>query len=215
MSRLLITSGPTREFLDPVRFLTNSSGGRMGCALATAALESGYEVTIVSGPVTLEYPQAAWVIPVTTTQEMLDAALEHFPNSLGVIGVAAPCDYRPREVSPGKLKKTGQPRLLELVETPDILATLGQHKQPGQFILGFALETEDLLARAAQKLVSKNCDLIVLNGPEALHSAETAVEVMDRRPNGSPGGIIATCSGSKEKVANAILKLVAERWPPS
>ena len=155
MAHILITSGPTRQYLDPVRFLSNASSGRMGCALAEAALAAGHRVTVVSGPVEVEYPSAAEVIPVVSTDEMLVAAKHAFARCDGLIGVAAPCDYRPVRVHDQKITKTGQPLVLHLIETPDIVATLGMHKRPDQWVVGFALETEDHRFRAIRKLEQK------------------------------------------------------------
>jgi phosphopantothenoylcysteine decarboxylase / phosphopantothenate---cysteine ligase len=107
MARILITSGPTRQYLDPVRYLTNASSGRMGSALAQAAIELGHDVVVVSGPVQVEYPSQARVVNVITTQEMLDASCEVFRSSDGLIGAAAPCDYMPAHVQTHKLTKTG------------------------------------------------------------------------------------------------------------
>ena len=112
MARILITSGPTRQYLDPVRYLTNGSSGRMGAALAQAALDTGHEVTIVSGPVQIEYPAAAQVISIVSTEELLDACCAAFPACDGAIGAAAPCDYRPHRSSTQKIAKTGQPLAL-------------------------------------------------------------------------------------------------------
>src|SRR5689334_15998371 len=114
LARILITSGPTRQYLDPVRYLTNASSGRMGAALAEAALASGHEVVIVSGPVDVAYPQAARVERVVSTEEMLVAARREFPSCDGLIGVAAPCDYRPVMVAASKIAKTGTPLELHL-----------------------------------------------------------------------------------------------------
>ncbi|HEY1066737.1 MAG TPA: phosphopantothenoylcysteine decarboxylase [Pirellulales bacterium] len=201
MARLLLTSGPTREYFDPVRYLTNASGGRMGKSLAEAALASGHSVVIVSGPVGVAYPPEAEVIHVVTTTEMRDACLEVFPSCDGVIGVAAPCDYRPAAVSDRKLQKTGQPLLLELEETPDILSALARVKE-GRPMVAFALETDDAVRRAQQKLRKKGCDLIVLNGLDAMQSAHTAVRVIN-----SDGEIIAQSSGEKEVVATDLMEL--------
>src|SRR3954453_21780780 len=118
MARILITSGPTRQYLDPVRYLTNASSGRMGRALAAAALELGHEVVVVSGPVNVEYPKAADVRPIVSTEELLAVCKELFPSCGGAIGAAAPCDYRPVRVETQKIAKTGQPLMLNLVETP-------------------------------------------------------------------------------------------------
>src|SRR5690242_731135 len=120
MARILITSGPTRQYLDPVRYLTNASSGRRGAALAAAALELGHDVTIVSGPVEVPYPAAAEVIPVISTEEMLAAARTAFARCDGLIGAAAPCDYRPERVEDQKIAKTGAPLLLHLLETEDV-----------------------------------------------------------------------------------------------
>src|SRR5271157_3677911 len=108
MPRILLTSGPTRQYLDPVRYLSNGSSGRMGKALAEAALEAGHEVLIVSGPVEIRYPRAARVIAVISTEEMLDACLNAFPKCDGLIAAAAPCDYRPKVVATQKIRKTGR-----------------------------------------------------------------------------------------------------------
>src|SRR5688572_24073384 len=108
MARILITSGPTRQYLDPVRYLTNGSSGRMGKALAEAALALGHEVVIVSGPVIVDYPAAARVIPIVSTEELLEVCQREFPQCDGVIGAAAPCDYRPLRVETHKITKTGE-----------------------------------------------------------------------------------------------------------
>ncbi|MEL7338677.1 MAG: phosphopantothenoylcysteine decarboxylase, partial [Planctomycetota bacterium] len=125
MAKILITSGPTRQYLDPVRYLTNASSGRMGVALAQSALALGHQVLVISGPVHVTYPSDAVVVSVRTTQEMLLAAREHFRSCDGAIGAAAPCDYQPRVVSEQKLSKTGEGIQLHLIETPDVIATLG------------------------------------------------------------------------------------------
>ena len=132
MSHILITSGPTRQYLDPVRYLTNASSGRMGAALAEACLHRGHQVTIVSGPVPIDYPTGARVVPVISTEEMLATCQEIFPTCDGVIGAAAPCDYRPRHISANKIAKTGEPLSLHLVETLDVIATLAENRLPRQ-----------------------------------------------------------------------------------
>jgi phosphopantothenoylcysteine decarboxylase / phosphopantothenate---cysteine ligase len=206
MARILITSGPTRQYLDPVRYLTNGSSGRMGRALASAALEQGHEVIVVSGPVSVDYPAGATVRPIVSTEELLAVCQELFPRCDGVIGAAAPCDYRPMRVEEHKIAKTGQPLMLNLVETPDVMATLGGTKRPGQWLVGFALETDDQRFRALTKLERKSCDMIVLNGPAAMDAADNQVEVFDRA-----GAIVATLAGSKEDVARGILRAIHER----
>jgi phosphopantothenoylcysteine decarboxylase/phosphopantothenate--cysteine ligase len=199
---ILITSGPTRQYLDAVRYLTNASSGRMGKALAEAALALGHRVTIVSGPVEVAYPAAAAVVPVISTDDMLTACQRVFPECDGVIAAAAPCDYRPVRIESGKIHKTGQPLELHLIETPDIVATLAACKRH-QWFVGFALETEDQRFRALAKLERKSCDLMVLNGPEAMHSLENRVEILNRS-----GEVLAMLSGPKEEVARGILTVI-------
>jgi len=203
--RILITSGPTRQYLDPVRYLTNASSGRMGSALAEACLAAGHEALVVSGPVDVAYPAAVEVVPVISTEEMLEACLDAFPTCDGLIGAAAPCDYRPIRVAPHKLAKTGGALKLHLVETPDVVALCGAIKEH-QWIVAFALETQDQRMRALQKLERKSADLIVLNGPGAIHATQTDIEIIDRR-----GEILAALSGSKRTVAEGILRVVHQR----
>lgn len=205
-AKILITSGPTRQYLDPVRYLTNASSGRMGAALAAAALQHGHEVVVVSGPVAVDYPPGADVIQVVTTDDMLRAAGEIFPHCDGAIGAAAPCDYKPRQVSNQKLSKTGQPISLELVETPDVIAVLGQSKRRDQWVVGFALETDDRHFRATVKLQKKCCDLMVSNAPEAIDAADNHVELLGR-----DGHIIETISGSKQHVADRLIRQIHQR----
>ena len=206
MARILITSGPTRQYLDPVRYLTNASSGRMGAALAAAALRLGHEVVIVSGPVAVDYPHAATVIPVITTDEMLDVARRSFATCDGLIGAAAPCDYMPRAVERQKIAKTGQPLTIELIETADVVATLGQRKRAGQWVVGFALETEDRRFRSIVKLERKHCDLMVSNGPQAIDSDTNEVELLNR-----DGEVIAAVSGDKQHVADRLLAEITSR----
>jgi phosphopantothenoylcysteine decarboxylase/phosphopantothenate--cysteine ligase len=206
MARILITSGPTRQYLDPVRYLTNASSGRMGQALAEAAIGLGHEVVILSGPVTVDYPSGAEIVPIVSTEELLEAGQRVFPDCDGLIAAAAPCDYRPRRVESQKISKTGAPLALELVETPDVVATLGRTKRPQQWMVGFALETEDQRFRALAKLERKSCDLMVLNGPEAMDATDNSVEVID--PDGQ---VLRALSGNKFDVARGLLKLIQAR----
>ena len=205
MTRILITSGPTRQYLDPVRYLTNASSGRMGRALSEAAIQAGHEVVIVSGPVDVDYPGQAQVVPVVSTDEMLEVARREFTRCGGAIGVAAPCDYRPVQVSDQKISKTGQPLTLQLIETPDIIATLGSEKGD-RWLVGFALETEDRRFRAIIKAEQKSCDLMVLNSPAAMNALSTEVELLD--PSGK---VLARHEGSKTEVAKQIFAVIEER----
>jgi phosphopantothenoylcysteine decarboxylase/phosphopantothenate--cysteine ligase len=154
----------------------------------------------------VSYPARAEVRSIVSTEELLTACQELFPACDGVIGAAAPCDYRPVRVEEHKIAKTGQPLRLELVETPDVMATLGGAKRAGQWLVGFALETDDPRFRALAKLERKSCDLIVLNGPAAMDALDNQVEVLDRG-----GAVVAAISGSKEHVARGIMQAIAER----
>lgn len=203
MARILITSGPTRQYLDPVRYLTNASSGRMGKALADAACELGHQVVVVSGPVEVTYSRAVEVVEVVSTEEMLEAAQTLFAQCDGVIGAAAPCDYRPVIVADHKISKTGAPLDLHLIETPDVVATLGRSKRLDQWVVGFALETDDQRFRALVKLEKKCCDLMVLNGPQAMNSLDNEVELLD-----PAGELVEALSGSKELVARGILRAI-------
>ena len=205
MPRILITSGPTRQYLDPVRYLTNASSGRMGSALATAALELGHEVLVISGPVEMEYPGAAQVLSVVSTEEMLACARDTFKECDGLIGAAAPCDYRPLHIEQSKIAKTGDPLLLKLVETEDVVATLGANKGR-RWVVGFALETEDHRLRALAKLERKCCDLIVSNGVEAMRALDNQVEILD-----ATGKVLKSALGSKISVAREILAVIQQR----
>ncbi|MGQ0635785.1 MAG: phosphopantothenoylcysteine decarboxylase domain-containing protein [Planctomycetaceae bacterium] len=200
--RLLLTAGPTREYLDDVRFLSNASSGRMGYALALAARRRGHEVVLVSGPVALPAPAGCEFHQIETSAEMLAACLRVFPACDGVIGAAAVCDYRPRERAAGKLKKTGGPRMLELVETTDILAELGRNKEK-RFVVGFALESHNARANALRKLKAKHCDAIVLNAPAAIGAESSSAELIDRN-----GQTVATWSAGKAAIADALIAWV-------
>ncbi len=206
MARVLITSGPTRQYLDPVRYLSNASSGRMGAALVEAAIKVGHEVIVVTGPVEVVYSSAARIIPVVSTEEMLAACQQVFAECDGLIGVAAPCDYRPARVATAKIRRTGEPLSLDLHETPDIVATLGASKRLGQWLVGFALESEDPRFRALTKLQKKSCDLMVINHVSAIGATDNSVEILD--PNGA---IIATFAGSKTDVAAGIFHVIERR----
>jgi phosphopantothenoylcysteine decarboxylase/phosphopantothenate--cysteine ligase len=199
---VLITSGPTRQYVDPVRFLSNESSGRMGQALAEAVVSRGLDAVVVSGPVSLAYPREAQVIAITTTDDLLAACMEQFPRCDALIAAAAPCDFRPEKVADQKISKSGRGLTLQLVETPDVLAALAAVKG-GRPVMGFALETEQGRQRAALKLKQKNCDFIVLNSPQSLNQPATEVEVIDRS-----GEVVATFSGSKGSVARALVGLL-------
>ncbi len=205
MARILITSGPTRQYIDPVRYISNASSGKMGSCLAAAALELGHEVVVISGPVDLDYPSEAEVVDVVSTDDLLNACQEIFPSCDGLIGAAAPCDYKPIEVADHKIRKTGQTLELKMVETEDVVAFLGSIKQPHQWTVGFALETQDARFRALSKLIRKSCDLVVVNGVSAIDAADNSIEIIS-----ATGKIVDASSGSKEDVAKTVLRVIQE-----
>jgi phosphopantothenoylcysteine decarboxylase/phosphopantothenate--cysteine ligase len=161
--RVLITAGPTREFIDPSRFLSNPSSGRMGLALAREAQARGAHVTLVCGPTELRAPAGINCIAVTTAREMHAAVMEHLPGTTLFIGAAAVADFRPLESSGSKIKKEGMARTLLLEANPDILAEVSARRPPGCFVAGFAAETDDVERHAREKLTAKKLDCIVVN----------------------------------------------------
>ncbi len=161
--KLLITAGPTQESLDPVRFITNHSSGKMGYALAKVARDLGADVTLISGPVHLDPIPWITTISVTSAKEMMDAVKEHYINQDIIIKSAAVGDFAPSEYSDQKLKISKEGTTLSLSPTQDILSFLGKHKNDNQILCGFAMETENALENAVRKLESKNCDCLVLN----------------------------------------------------
>ena len=200
--RILITAGPTREYVDDVRFLSNASSGRMGYAIAAAALAAGHAVELVTGPVELTPPPGCSVHRIETTDQLRETCLRIFPSCDGVIATAAVCDYRPLQRVSGKITKTGQPIVLELVETSDVLAELGAAREH-RWVVGFALESQDPRNNAMRKLRMKHCNCIVLNNTSAIGSPNNHVEVL------SPDAdTMAEFQGSKEQVATSLLELI-------
>ena len=210
--RVLITAGPTHEAIDPVRYIGNHSSGKMGFALAEAAAEMGAEVTLVAGPTHLT-PRSSDIrlVRVVSASEMHARALEFFPDCDVVIGAAAVADYRPEEAAPEKIKKQGDTLELRLVRTPDIMASLGRQKR-GQFLVGFALETENELEYAKGKLRDKNLDAIVLNSmrdPGAGFASDTnKVTFIDKNSSITPFEL-----KTKAEVARDILHEIHKRLP--
>ena len=200
--KILITAGPTREYIDDVRFLSNASSGRMGYSLAAAALARGHQVELVTGPVEQSAPEGCTVHRIETTDQLRQRCLELFPQCDGVIATAAVCDYRPKERISGKITKTGHPITLELTETSDVLAELGGQKGH-RWVVGFALESQDPRNNAMRKLRMKNCNCIVLNDTSAIGSLTNTVEVLSPEAE-----TIALFKGTKEEVADRLLGLI-------
>lgn len=209
---LLITAGPTQENIDPVRYITNHSSGKMGFALAEAAAEAGARVTLVAGPVFLPTPDRVQRIDVVSARDMLAACEAAMPCDL-FIAAAAVADYRPEVVAPHKLKKdpsNGEGMLLQMVRNPDILATLaGREDRP--FSVGFAAETENLLEYATRKLRDKNLDLIVANDVAnpgiGFNSEENAVTIIDRQQHQT-----RFSQASKGHIARQLIAFIADRF---
>ncbi len=203
---VLITAGPTREKIDPVRYLTNRSSGRMGYALAEAALRRGARVLLVSGPTALTPPGAAEVTPVESAEEMRDAVLKLLPQANIVIKTAAVADYRPKATAEQKLKRKGA-MTLELEATPDILQEIAR-KRSAQIVVGFAAETENVLENARQKLLAKNLDAIVVNDVSregvGFDSDRNAVTIITRDE------VVEVPETTKREVAQRVLDQVVK-----
>jgi phosphopantothenoylcysteine decarboxylase/phosphopantothenate--cysteine ligase len=206
--RLMLTAGPTREAIDPVRYISNSSSGKMGFALAAAAADAGAEVTLVAGPVSLPTPAGVSRIDVITAGEMHAAVMARVADCDVFIGCAAVADYRAAEIAPQKIKKTGETLELHLVRNPDIIAAVAAHR-PRPFTVGFAAETSDLLVHARQKLERKGLDLVIANDVSrsdiGFGSDRNEVRVVSASGDGEPQ------SGSKQAVARALVEDIAHR----
>lgn len=161
--KILITAGPTREPIDPVRYLTNRSSGKMGYAIAHAAAHAGHQVLLVSGPTALDVPDGIDFVPVETAAEMYDVVARYLPKMDAAIFAAAVADYTPAEAASQKIKKADEKLSLELVKTKDILGSVRDVFGFSGFLIGFAAETENLEVNARHKLETKGCDLVVAN----------------------------------------------------
>jgi len=193
--RFLVTAGPTREPIDPVRYLSNRSSGKMGYAIAEAAIEAGHEVVLISGPVDIDRPRAAAVIPISTSDEMFVAVHEHVPNCDVLVMCAAVADYKPVAVFTKKIKKREAKLLLELIPTRDVLASLPKARK--YLVVGFAAETDNIETNAQKKLLKKNCDVVVANDARiGMEGDENEVKIFFR-------------GGANKKISRASKKIVA------
>lgn len=207
--KVLVTAGPTREFIDPVRFITNHSTGKMGYALAEAAMYRGADVTLISGPVDLEPPICVDVIPVESAADMFEEVKKYAPDMDIIIKAAAVADYTPAVYSEEKIKKKGNTPSLELTRTLDILSYLGEHRREDQTLCGFSMETENLLENSRKKLVEKNVDLIVANNLRtegAGFGADTNVVTLIMEE-----GVVELPCMSKREVAESILDVLVNK----
>ena len=204
--KVLVTAGATQEAIDPVRYITNHSTGKMGYALAKIAIRRGADVTLITAPTNLPAPLFADVVPVVSAQEMFDAVKERAPQMDIIIKAAAVADYTPVSVSDEKIKKKDGDLSLPMRRTTDILAYLGEHRKPGQFICGFSMETENLVENSKKKLQKKNADLIVANNLRdegAGFGTDTNVVTLVMEE-----GIVELPCMSKEQVAEAVLDAI-------
>ena len=198
--RVLVTAGPTREPIDPVRYISNRSSGKMGYAIAEAALDAGHDVILISGPVNLVPPDEATFVGVSTSDEMFDAVHRHADKCDMCVMCAAVADYKPAKVSTTKIKKSREKVSLELIPTRDVLDSLG-HRQDRQFlVVGFAAETSDVEENAGRKLREKNCDIVVAND---VSGADSGME------SDANEVIILSKNGGREKISRAPKKIIA------
>jgi phosphopantothenoylcysteine decarboxylase/phosphopantothenate--cysteine ligase len=204
--RFLITAGSTREPIDPVRYLSNRSSGKMGYAIAEAALAAGHEVFLISGPVSLPAPEGARRVGVETSDQMHDAVHQHLTGCDVIVMCAAVADYKPARASPQKIKKGAAGLILELVPTRDILSSITPERS--FLVVGFAAETNDLEENARKKLRDKNCDMVVGNdvsrADSGMESDENEVTIFFR--NGEIAKISRT---SKKNIARELIKIIA------
>ena len=207
--QILITAGPTQEKIDPVRYISNHSTGKMGYALARAAMLRGARVTLVTGPVAIEPPMFVDVVPVTSAQHMADAVISRAPQMDIIIKAAAVADYRPVNPADEKIKKRdGEEASISLERTTDILKTLGEQKKEGQFLCGFSMETENMLENSKAKLEKKNLDMIVANNLKvqgAGFGTDTNVVTLITKDTIKELELM-----SKDQVADAILTAILE-----
>ena len=207
--RVLVTAGPTREALDPVRYLTNRSSGRMGYAIAKAAARRGAEVTLVSGPTALPRPGYMEIVEIESAREMYEAVTSRAPDMDIIIKAAAVADYRPADVAEDKIKKKDGDLSIPLERTLDILAALGQNKREGQFLCGFSMETRDLIENSRKKLTKKNLDMVAANNVKvegAGFGVETNVLTLITAEGEKELPLM-----SKDAAADALLDAILER----
>jgi phosphopantothenoylcysteine decarboxylase/phosphopantothenate--cysteine ligase len=207
--RVVVTAGPTREPLDPVRFLSNRSSGKMGVAIAAAAWRRGADVTLISGPIAVPTPDGVTRVDVETTQQMHDAVAKALPDADVLVMAAAPADFRPSEVTDRKIKKASAPSSIALAPTPDILRSTTALRRSGAFIVGFALETHDAITEGRAKLAAKDLDLVVINNATEA-GAGFGVDTNRVTLIGRDGAVDPRPLMSKDEVADLILDRVEE-----
>jgi len=205
--RILITAGGTREYIDPVRFISNASSGRMGYALARKALRAGHKVTLITAPTAQRSPSDAKLVKVETTAQMFEAVKKHFEKCDCLIMAAAVADYTPAHPAKTKIKKTGKALTIKLKPTTDILKWAGGHKRKNQSVIGFALEDKAVRSCAEKKLKEKNLDMIIANTPAAIGNDKSTVHI---KTPACPW--IKIENASKTVIAKEVLRIVETRW---
>jgi phosphopantothenoylcysteine decarboxylase/phosphopantothenate--cysteine ligase len=199
--RILITAGGTREYIDPVRFISNASSGRMGYALVRAALKAGHKVTLISAPTALRCPGGVKLIKVETATQMFEALKKYFEKFDCLIMAAAVADYTPVRAAKTKIKKGDKSLTLRLKPTADILKWAGKHKRKNQIVVGFALEDSNIRSRAEKKLQEKNLDMIIANTPAAIGTDKSTVEIKMLK-----GEWLRLQKATKGKIAGRIIR---------
>jgi len=210
--RFLITAGGTRQYIDPVRFISNASSGRMGYALVRAALKAGHKVTLITAPASQPVPSAAEIVKVETAAEMFEAVRRHFSRCDCLIMAAAVADYTPAYPAKTKIKRASKRLSIKLKPTVDILKWAGKHKKPGrqktegrrqkgQIVVGFALEDKNVRARAEKKLKEKNLDMIIANTPAAIGADKSTVQIKIRGR-----GWLRLAQATKATIAKRIIR---------
>jgi phosphopantothenoylcysteine decarboxylase/phosphopantothenate--cysteine ligase len=206
--RFVVTAGPTREAIDPVRFISNRSSGKMGYAIAEAAVAAGHSVTLISGPASIAPPDGTQYVSITTSDELFSAVHRAIRKCDILVMCAAVSDYKPKRVQPRKMAKQNNPSTLELIPTRDILASLPQENR-NFFVVGFAAETHDLETNARKKLRAKNCDMIVANdvsrSESGMESDENAVTIFFRE-----GESKTISRASKKIIARELVKIISK-----
>lgn len=205
--QILITAGGTREYIDPVRFISNASSGKMGYALARAALKAGHKVTIITAPTSQKPPSEAKLVNVETAAQMFDAVKKLFNRCDCLIMAAAVSDYTPTHPASTKIKKSGKFITIKLKPTTDILKWAGRHKKHSQIVVGFALEDKAVRINAEKKLKDKNFDMIVANSPAAIGADKSDIQI--KIPNSS---WLKIQNATKSATANKIIRLVEKLY---
>ncbi len=201
--RVIVTAGPTREYIDSVRFITNASSGKMGYACAAAAMRAGHQVTLITGPVSLSPPAGCGVIRIVSVEELQAALAEEFPIADLLIMAAAVGDFTVANRTPHKISRKDGPITIQLVPTPDVLAGVTANRRTGQVIVGFSVEDRHDQAKARQEMADKRCDFMVLNGPSAMMADESEACIL------SPAGVVLPWQRrSKQELAEQVVGLL-------